>query len=358
MEEVYVGIDVSKGHLDVAMRGSAQAMPAERYTNDEPGIRQLATKLIEVAPDGVVLEATGGYERAAVRCLMEVGVPVSVVNPRFVRDFARSTGKLAKTDTLDASILARFAEVHRPQPEQPIDATSQCLKSLLARRLQLVKMSNAELLRLDTADAHVRASIQSSIQRLQADRIDLERRIAAVVRDDADLSRRVDLLCSIKGIGQTTAILLVTNLPELGTLSNKQIAALVGLAPMANDSGKRHGARRIAAGRSQVRHALYMPALSAKERNPQLACFYRRLHGRGKPPMVALIAVMRKLLVVCNAVLRDEVPWSPHHTQIESTRSSGVDLWAGAPTPHALDMTTPVHISTPSGPTRLLKLDT
>ena len=303
---VYVGIDVSKAELEVAVGGEAWTIP-----NDESGIETLLQRLSERTPDLVVLEATGGYETAAVASLAEAGLPVVVANPRQVRDFARATGKLAKTDRIDARVLALFAERIRPQVRALPDEEAQELTALLARRRQLIEMMVAEKHRVTMAPKTVRKGIRQHIEwlkrQLKSVDSDLERRI----KESPVWRAKEDLLRSVPGVGPVVSRTLIGDLPELGRLSRREIAALAGVAPLNRDSGTLRGKRMVWGGRRTVRVALYMAALTASQRNPVIREFYERLRERGKPPKVALTACMRKLLVILNAMVRDGVPWDP-----------------------------------------------
>ncbi len=301
---VYVGIDVSKAELEVAVGGEAWTIP-----NDESGIETLLERLSERTPELVVLEATGGYETAAVASLAEAGLPVVVANPRQVRDFARATGKLAKTDRIDARVLALFAERIRPQVRALPDEEAQELTALLARRRQLIEMMVAEKHRVTMAPKTVRKGIRQHIEwlkrQLKSVDSDLERRI----KESPVWRAKEDLLRSVPGVGPVVSRTLIGDLPELGHLSRREIAALAGVAPLNRDSGTLRGKRMVWGGRRTVRVALYMAALTASQRNPVIREFYERLRERGKPPKVALTACMRKLLVILNAMVRDGVPW-------------------------------------------------
>jgi len=310
--ECTIGIDVSKAQVDLAVRPSG-----ERWSgpNDEPGIRATVARVLELRPTLVVLEATGGLEVPLVGALAAEGLPVVVVNPRQVRDFAKATGQLAKTDALDAAILARFGEAVRPTPRPLPDAATQALAALLARRRQLLEMLVAEQNRLGTAPRPIRTEIQTHIRWL-------ERRVAQV---DTDLTHTIRtspvwrekdrLLQSVPGVGPVLSTTLLAALPELGTLTQRQLAALVGVAPLNRDSGTLRGKRTIWGGRAVVRQALYMGALVAARYNPVIRAFYQRLCATGKPKKVALVACMHKLLTILNAMLKHRTPWSTHHVQ-------------------------------------------
>lgn len=307
----YVGIDVAKAQLDLAVRPSGEQWIA---ANDEAGIRDLVARLQERAPTLVVLEATGGRESAVAAALGVAGLAVAVVNPRQVRDFARAIGQLAKTDALDAQLLARFAEVVRPQPRPLPDAQAQELSALLTRRHQLLGMLTAERQRLDTTLPAVRPQVERHIAWLVQEVHDLERTLRAQVEASPLWRDRDDLLRSVPGIGPTTALTLLAELPELGRLDRKAIAALVGVAPLACESGTWRGKRVVYGGRARVRTALYMAALVASRHNPLIAAFYQRLCDAGKPKKLALVACMHKLLTILNAMVRHGTSWQATST--------------------------------------------
>ena len=305
-----VGIDVAKAHLDIAVRPSGEQWVV---ANDDAGIEALRGRLVALRPTPalVVLEATGGREIAVAAALAAAGLPVAVVNPRQVRAFARAIGQLAKTDALDAALLARFAEAVQPPPRPLPDAAAQEFSALLARRRQLVGMQTAERQRLDTALPAVRPYIERHLAWLAQELDDLARTLRERVQASAVWREREDLLRSVPGIGPTTAFTLLADLPELGTLDRKQIAALVGVAPLNRDSGTLRGKRGVWGGRARVRSALYMAALVATRHNPVIAAFYQRLCAEGKPKKLALTACMHKLLTILNAILRHGTPWQP-----------------------------------------------
>jgi transposase len=303
----FVGIGVAKHRLDVFARPTNEHWIV---AHDDGALPALIQRLAELRPVLVVLEATGGLQAHVAAELAAAGLPVAVVNPRQVRDFARATGKLAKTDRLDAAAIACFAEAVRP-PVRPLDdAASLALKALVARRRELVAMRVAETNRLGaTSTERVRQSLLAVIEAL-------ERQIAAL---DGDIDRQIqgspawrareDLLRTVPGVGPTTARTLIAELPELGALTRRRIAALVGVAPMSRDSGQMRGRRTVWGGRPGVRATLYMAAVTAIRCNPLIADAYRRLRGRGKPAKVALTACMRKLVVILNAMLREQASW-------------------------------------------------
>lgn len=310
--QVVVGIDVSKARLDVAVRGATLDLRA--VANDSEGHTALGEVLRPYRPRLIVLEASGGYEAAAVCALQSAGLRVAVVNPRQARDFAKSMGRLAKTDRIDAESLAEFANVlvQRADVErfvQPLAAAEQqALGALGDRRQQLLRMLQAEQQRRALALAVVRPSHDAIIAAIRAQLSDVETQMGAHVRQH--FAALDDLLRSARGIGPITSAALIAELPELGRLNRRAIAALVGVAPFADDSGNRHGRRRIRGGRFQLRRVLYMATLSATRHNAVIACFYARLCAAGKPRKVALIAAARKLLTILNALVRTRQPWS------------------------------------------------
>jgi transposase len=304
--ESYVGIDVAKAQLDIAVRPSG---PQWVTSNDEAGIGELVGRLQVAPPALVVLEATGGLEVPVAAALAAAGLPVAVVNPRQVRDFARAIGQLAKTDALDAQVLARFAEVVHPTPRALPDAQAQEFSALLARRRQLVAMLSAERQRLDTILPAVRSHIQRHIAWLEQELRDLDRLLQERVHASPLWREQEDLLRSVPGVGPTTALTLLAELPELGRLDRKAIAALVGVAPLNCESGTWRGRRVVWGGRARVRTVLYMAALVASRHNPIIAAFYQRLCAAGKPKKVALTACMHKLLTILNAMVRHHTSW-------------------------------------------------
>jgi transposase len=305
-EPVFVGVDVSKATLDLVVR------PSDEHTqlaNDEAGIGILVTHLRGLQPALVVCEATGGFERPVVAAVAAAGLPVVVANPRQVRDFARATGQLAKTDRVDAAILALFADRVRPQPRPLADATAQLLDALLTRRRQLLEMLVAEKNRLGFAPRPLHKGIQQHIRWLERQLDDVTGEVATVVEASPVWRAQDDLLQSVPGIGPIVSAVLIAELPELGALSHKQIATLVGVAPLARDSGTLRGKRMLYGGRAPVRTALYLAVLCGRRWNPQIKAFYDRLVAAGKPKKVALIACARKLLTIVNAMVRDQARW-------------------------------------------------
>ena len=302
----FVGIDIAKADFVVASRPDGTSWAA---TNDPAGIAATVDRVRALAPALVVLEATGGYETALVVALAAAGLPVVVANPRQVRDFAKATGQLAKTDRVDAQLLALFAERVHPTPRPLPDGALRYLEALMTRRRQLLEMVTAEHNRLEHATAPVRRDITQHLRWL-------ERRIAAVDRDVDDTIQKSpawrakeDLLRTAPGVGPVLSRTLLANLPELGQLNRKQIAALVGVAPFARDNGTHRGKRVVWGGRAPVRAVLYMGALVATRRNAVIRVFYVRLVAAGKPKKVALIACMRKLLTILNAMMRTNTTW-------------------------------------------------
>ncbi len=303
----YVGIDVAKAQLDVAVRPSGQQWVT---ATDSVSLDELVGRLQDLQPELIVLEATGGREAGVVAALAAAGLPLAVVNPRQVRDFARAVGQLAKSDVLDARVLAHFAQVIPPTPRPLPDAQAQELAALLARRRQLIGMATAERQRLDTALPAVQAHIQRHLAWLDEELAELDHLLGERVQASPVWRERENLLRSVPGIGPSTALTLLADLPELGHLDRKAIAALVGVAPLSCESGTWRGRRIIWGGRARVRSALYMATLVASRHNPRIAAFYERLCSAGKPKKVALIACMHKLLTILNAMLRQGSRWS------------------------------------------------
>ena len=306
-EGIYIGIDVAKAKVDVAVRPTGERWEVPR---DEAGIPQLVSALKALGPAVVLLEATGGLELPLVAALAADALPVVVVNPRQVRDFARASGKLAKTDALDAAVLAHFAEAMQP-PVRPLrDAETQVLNSLVARRRQLIDILVAEKNRLGAATSAVRPRIEAHIAWLEQELNDVDEELRQTLRSSPVWREKDDILRTLPGVGEHLSITLLAHLPELGTLDRRQIAALVGVAPFNRDSGAMRGKRHVWGGRSRVRAVLYMGALAASRFNPVIRDFYQRLLAAGKPKKVALVACMRKLLVILNAMLKHRSPWA------------------------------------------------
>jgi transposase len=306
--EKYVGIDVAKRHWDLGINGQQQTT---RFAADQAGLAALVDRLDAIAPALVCVEATGGYERLLVEALHQRGIPVSVVNPRQVRDFARALGQLAKTDKIDALVLARFAAQMNPTPDERPRENQQRLQSLRARRQQVVHTLTQEKNRLATApNSETRESIRRAIKFYQDELQELDRQIAELAQSDADFCQAIKLLTSVPGVGNVTAAGLLADLPELGTLSRGEAAKLVGLAPINRDSGTLRGKRMIGGGRSQVRRVLYMATLVATRYNEVIRAYYQRLVAAGKAKMTALVACMRKLLLILNAMLKNQTTWN------------------------------------------------
>ena len=309
---IYVGIDVAKAQVDVAIRPGGDR---REVSNDPAGIAALVAQMQQLNPAALVLEATGGLELPLVAALAAASLPVVVVNPRQVRDFAKATGRLAKTDSLDAAVLAHFAEAVRP-PRRPLrDAETQVLSSLVARRHQVMTMLVAERNRLSSAAMAVRPSIEAHIAWLKQQLDDLDQGLRQTLRQSPVWREKDDLLRSVPGIGNQISLTLLAYLPELGTLNRRQIAALVGVAPFNRDSGTLRGKRTVWGGRARVRTALYMGALVASRFNPVIRDFYQRLLSAGKPKKLALTACMRKLLIILNSILKYGSSWNHPDTK-------------------------------------------
>ena len=311
-EDRYVGIDVAKSRLDIAVRPDEEQWSVP---NEEEGIDTLVSRLKELEPALVVLEATGGLELAVTAALAACELPVVVVNPRQVRDFARAAGQLAKTDRLDARALAFFGEAVQPTPRPLPDAQTQALAALLTRRRQVVAMVTAEKNRLHAARPSVHKEIRRHILWLQKSLAKLDSDLGDALRLSPVWREKDDLLQSVPGVGPTLSVTLLAELPELGTLDRRLIASLVGVAPLNRDSGFLRGKRTVWGGRARVRAALYMGTLAATRFNPVIKAFYQRLCATGKAKKLALTACMRKMLVILNSILRRRVKWGPPHMQ-------------------------------------------
>jgi transposase len=302
---LFVGIDVSKTRLDVAIRPGTEAFAV---SNDEAGIAQLVERLGAHPVACLVLEATGGLEMAALGALVQAGLPVVAVNPRQVRHFARAVGRLAKTDSIDASVLAHFAEATKPEVRPVPDEAALALSELLTRRRQVTEMLTAERNRLIRSKGRVREHIASHIHFLEKETGGLDQELARLIKTSPAWRDKDDLLRSVPGVGPVLSTTLLAELPELGCLDRKKIASLAGLAPFSCDSGLLKGKRMIYGGRAPVRSALYMATLAASRHNPVIRGCYERLTQAGKAPKVALVACMRKLLVILNAMIRHSSP--------------------------------------------------
>jgi transposase len=309
MNQLFVGIDISKDRLDVHIQRTEDHFS---LAHDEAGIADLVRRLQGLAPQLVVMEATGGYETTVAAALASAGLPVAVVNPRQIRDYARATGQLAKTDRLDARVIALFAAAVRP-PVRPLpDAQAQQLGEVTARRRQLVDMLGAEINRRRLLrDPRLRERLNAHIAWLEQALREVDDDLRRLVRASALWRETDDLLRSAPGIGPVTSCTLIADLSELGHLDRRRIAALVGVAPFNRDSGTMRGRRLVSGGRAPVRTVLYMATLVAIRHNPTIAAFYQRLRTGGRPGKVALVAAMRKLLTILNAIVRERRPWQP-----------------------------------------------
>lgn len=303
-KRVYVGIDVAKEKLDIAVQGETKASQAK---NDEEGIAKLVEKMKMQKPELIVVEATGGYQREVVMAIYEAGLPVAVVNPSRVRQYARAKGLIAKTDKLDAFVLAEFGEGMKPRQFEAKSESGRYLSALLVRRRQIEEMLKAERNRLRTVHIEMRASIERMINTLKEEMQQLSQELDDFMTKHEAWYEQEQILCSAKGVGRVTAATLLAELPELGKLDRKKIAALVGLAPMNADSGKKRGYRKTKGGRMEVRNVLYMSTLVATRYNPLIKVQYQALLKRGKLKKVALTACMRKFLTILNAMMRDKV---------------------------------------------------
>ena len=306
MEAITVGIDVSKDRLDVAVRPSGEAFVVDR---NAAGLETLVARLAALGPLIVGLEATGGFETVVTATLAAAGLPVAVVNPAQVRSFAKALGERAKTDPIDARVIARFVETVKPEPRPLPDEATQLLADLVQRRRQIIAMIGAESQRAKRAPARLKKSIARLLRALEKELGSVDSDINDSVRGSPVWREKEDLLQSVPGIGRAISRTLIAEMPELGRLDRKQIAALAGLAPFTRQSGQWRGRSFIGGGRVAVRCALFMGAMVAKQHNPILKAFFDRLVAAGKPKMVALIAVARKLLTILNAILRDQKPW-------------------------------------------------
>jgi transposase len=309
MNQLFVGIDISKDRLDVHIQPTE-----ERFSlaHDEAGVAEVVRRLQGVAPQLVVMEATGGYETTVAAALGSAGLPVAVVNPRQIRDYARATGQLAKTDRLDARVIALFAQAVRPAVRPLPDEQAQQLGEVVARRRQLVDMLSAEMNRRRMVrDPRLRERLNAHIAWLEQAVREVDEDLRRLVRGSALWRETDDLLRSAPGIGKVTSCTLIADLPELGHLDRRRIAALVGVAPFNRDSGTMRGRRIVTGGRASVRKVLYMATLSAIRRNPTIAAFYQRLRAGGRPGKVAVVAAMRKLLTILNAIVRERRAWQP-----------------------------------------------
>jgi transposase len=308
MDTTVVGIDVSKDRLDVHVLPSGEAFAVSR---DAAGLEALIGRLLPLAPRTVAVEATGGFETVVAASLAAACLPVVVVNPAQVRAFAQALGKRAKTDPIDAAVIARFVEATNPEVRPLPDEETRMLSDLVTRRRQIIQMIVAEKQREKRAARRMKKSIARLLKALQKELTDIDADIDDAVRGSPAWREKEDLLASVKGVGPAIARTIIAELPELGTLDRRQVAALVGLAPFTRQSGQWRGRSFIGGGRATVRSAIFMGAMVAARWNPQLKAFHQRLVAAGKPKMVAIIAVARKLLTILNAIIRDGRPWQP-----------------------------------------------
>lgn len=306
--EIYIGIDVGKTWLDLAVWDRDEV---RRVSNDEDGIAKIMNQVAELDPELIVVEATGGYERGVVQAMLLGDLPVAVANPTRVRALARATGKLAKTDAIDAGLIAEFACKVQPPALAPKEAHEIRLRALVKRRVQLIDMRTAEQNRLGTAQNSLQADIREHIDWISARIEVLEAEIQALIVSLPEWKAQIERLESIPGVGLTTAVTVLTEMPELGQLNRQKIAALAGLAPFNRDSGRKRGSRRIFGGRKGVRRVLYMACLSASKCNPVIRPMFDRLRNKGKLFKVAITACMRKMLTIMNAMIRDQAFWIP-----------------------------------------------
>jgi transposase len=309
-EKIYVGIDVSKSTLDVYIHPTKKTV---KVSNDEVGFKKLKEYLSEQVTL-VVMEASGGYEKQVFKQLSGFGIPVAVVNPRQIRNFAKALGHLAKTDRVDARIIAQFAEKIEPRVTPVKEKKQETLVELKTRRTQLVDMITMEKNRLDKSNKNIKKNIEKTIKFLEKQLKALNETLQQAIAEDAELYKKDKLLQSIKGVGPVVSATILADLPELGTLDQRKIAALVGVAPFNQDSGRYEGERKVWGGRASVRSILYMAALVASRSNPKIKAFYKRLCEAGKKKKVALTACMGKLLVTMNAILKTGIPWQANYT--------------------------------------------
>ena len=308
--EKFVGIDVSKSTLDVCIEPAVETL---HIAYDEAGIMHIAGRLKEISPTLIVLEATGGLEVRIATELASLGLPVAVINPRQARDFAKATGQLAKTDQVDAAVLAAFAKAIRPQIRPLKDADTLALDDMVSRRRQLIKMRVQETLRFGTAATKpLQKSLTKHIVWLDRQIAEIDSDLNKCLRESDAWKAKDDLLRGIPGVGAVTTLTMLAKCPELGALNRREIAALTGVAPLANDSGKHRGKRFIWGGRAEVRAVLYMAAISAMRCNETIKAFAERLKKAGKPPKVVIVACMRKLLIIMNAMMKNNTPWNPN----------------------------------------------
>jgi len=312
--KIYIGIDVSKASLDIYNTDNVSYYQVD---NSVSGIKKLMSTFKKNSNDQILitLEATGGYEKLTAKTLVEHGFSVAVINPRIIRDFAKASGKLAKTDKIDAKIIAAYAEIMKPESRFVFNENHEKITELSTRRTQLVAMIVAEKNRLDKVNGEIKKSILRIIKMLEKELAEIDSKLNASIMADETFAQKHALLKSVKGIGKKTAAALIAYLPELGTLEERQIAALAGLAPFNCDSGKMRGRRMIWGGRSSVRTSLYMATIAATRFNKAIKTFYQRLVNAGKPKMVALTACMRKLIIIINAMVKSNQPWQENYAR-------------------------------------------
>jgi len=308
MDATYVGIDVSKDRLDVHVQPTGEAFAVAR---DGEGLAALIERLKPLSPHLVAVEATGGFEMTVAAAIAGAALPLAVVNPAQVRHYAQALGRHAKTDRIDAEVIARFAAATRPEPRALPDEATQALAELVTRRRQIITMMVAERQRATRLPKRLKRSCERVVRVLEKELAALDLDIDTTVRGSPAWRAKEDLLASVVGVGDITARTLIADLPELGTLDRRQIAALVGVAPFTRQSGQWRGKSFIAGGRSSVRAALFLATMAAVRHNPTIRAFRQRLLAKGKPKMVAMVACMRKLLTILNAILRDRTPWQP-----------------------------------------------
>lgn len=304
----YIGIDISKRNMDVCVRSTGEVF---RVTNDVSGFKALKKNILFYKGALIAMEATGGYESEVVFFLQKIGFAVAVINPRQVRNFGKAVGKLAKTDRIDAGIIAHFAEAIKPEPKKVASQEEKGLSEAQQRRRQLVDMMTMEKNRLAKAKGSMNKYILKTLKFLEKQLVEIEKELAQQISKNADWVAQKKLLCSVKGVGEVTATALIAGLPELGKVTHKEIAALVGVAPLNKDSGNYQGKRCIWGGRAEIRTSLYMATLVAVKFNPPLKRFYEKLSLKGKKKKIALVACMRKLLTILNAMIKNGTPWEP-----------------------------------------------
>lgn len=308
-----IGIDISKKKLDISFNDNETAS----YDNDLTGFRQLLKQVTNKKVTRVVMEATGGYERPLASFLQKKDVAVSIVNAKRVRDYAKALGKLAKTDKIDSHVIRLFAEAINPNVTEKLTESQQSLDSLTLRRNQLVKQRAMEKQHIETVtNKDAKQSINRSIKFFDKEIVRIEEKISELIDLDIKIKEKVNRLATLKGFGSVASVTCVSDIPELGTLSNKEISALVGVAPFCRDSGTMRGKRTIWGGRSQVRSILYMATLSAVQHNPAIKAFYDRLLSKGKPKKTALVACMRKLIIIANSMIRNNIDWDPEYGKL------------------------------------------